>query len=346
MKTIFDRISLNNLNAKNRIVRSATWEAISNFDGSPSKEQIEICEELAKGGVGTIVTGFTTILGDDHYIERMSRLSNDKLIAEWRKLTEIAHKENCKVITQLALGEYILNGKILSQNDCKKVELEYLADMFGKAAKRAKEAGFDGIQIHGAHNFWLSRFISPAFNHRSDNYGGDQKSRTRLLVEIYEAIKKNAADLHITMKINCSDFLDSGLSMDDAMDTCLIMANKGIDSIEISGNGTSVSNIRAGVNEAYYLPFAKELKNHSQVPIILVGGHRSIENMNNILNSTSIEMFSISRPLIREPGLINRWQSGDSEPAKCISCNMCYQTPGHRCIFVLRDNEKNKRKVR
>ena len=256
------------------------------------------------------------------------------------------HKEKCKVITQLALGEYILNSKKLSQNDCKKADLECLVDMFGKAAERAKEAGFDGIQIHAAHNFWLSRFISPAFNHRSDNYGNNQKSRTRLLVEIYEEIKKNAPDLHITMKINCSDFFEGGLSMDDAMETCLIMADKGIDSIEISGNGTSVSNIRPGINEAYYLPFAKELKKHSQVPIMLVGGHRSVENMNDILNNTDIEMLSISRPLIREPQLINRWKSGDTSPAKCISCNMCYQTPGHRCIFVLKENMKNEGTIR
>lgn len=344
MKTIFDEISLNNLNAKNRVVRSATWEAISNLDGSPSKEQIKIYDELAKGGVGTIITGFTTIMDNDSYIEGMSRISNDKLIEEWRKLTETVHKENCRIITQLALGDYILNGKRYNQDDCSKEDLEYLVYMFGKAAKRAKEAGFDGVQIHAAHNFWLSRFISPAFNHRSDNYGGDQKSRTRLLVEIYEEIKKNVSDLHITMKINCSDFFEGGLSMDDAMETCLIMADKGIDSIEISGNGTSVSNVSPGVDEGYFLPFANELKKHSKVPVILVGGHRSIENMNNILNNTSIEMLSISRPLVREPELINRWKSGDTLPAKCVSCNMCYQTPGHRCIFVLREN--NERKTR
>ena len=342
MKTVFDEVSLNHLNAKNRIVRSATWEAVSNLDGSPSREQIKIYEELAKGGVGTIITGFTTVMDNDSYIEGMSRISNNKLISKWKELTECVHKENCKIIIQLALGDYILNGKCINQDNCKKEELEYLVDMFGKASKRAKEAGFDGIQIHAAHNFWLSRFISPAFNHRSDIYGGDQKSRTRLLVEIYEEIKSNAPDLHITMKINCSDFFEGGLSMDNAMETCLIMADKGIDSIEISGNGTSVSNIKPGVNEAYYLPFAKELKKHSQVPIILVGGHRSIENMNNILKDTDIELLSISRPLIREPELMNRWQSGDTSPAKCISCNMCYQTPMHKCIFILKDNENLK----
>ena len=109
-----------------------------------------------------------------------------------------------------------------------------------------------------------------------------------------------------------------------------------LDSIEVSGNGTSVSGIKAGVNEAYFKRFALALAEKVDVPVILVGGHRSIDNMNAVLNEGRIEYLSMSRPLVCEPDLINRWESGDTSPSKCVSCNMCYSTPGHRCVFNLR----------
>ncbi|MGI6720942.1 MAG: NADH:flavin oxidoreductase [Anaerovoracaceae bacterium] len=337
MRTIFDEVHINHLVAKNRIVRSATWEAIANPDGSPSEEQIQIYRELAEGGVGTIITGFTSVQGSDMYLaDGMARLSDDKQIPGWKALTDVCHQHGSRVITQLALGEYVTERGILEADDCTVNDLHNITRLFADAARRAEEAGFDGVQLHAAHNFWVSRFISPYFNHRTDEYGGSQEKRTRLLLEIYEAVRKVVPDLHTTMKMNCSDFRSSGLTPDDAMETCLIMAEAGIDSIEISGNGTSVAGICPGKDEAYFLPFAQELKKRSDVPVILVGGLRSLELMNRIVDEDGIEMLSLSRPLVREPDLIRRWQNGDTAPARCISCNMCYQTPGHRCIFVLR----------
>lgn len=337
MRTIFDEVKLNHLTAKNRIARSATWEAIANPDGSPSEEQIQIYRELAEGGVGTIITGFTSVSDMDGYLgDGMARLSRDTQIPGWKELTDVCHQYGANVITQLALGEYMTERGTLEPDDCTTDDLHDITGLFTNAARRAKEAGFDGVQLHAAHNFWVSRFISPYFNHRTDEYGGDQERRTRLLLEIYEAVRKEVPNFHITMKMNCSDFRHGGLTPNDAMVTCLIMEEAGIDSIEISGNGTSVAGIRPGKDEAYFLPFAQELKKRSDVPVILVGGLRSPDLMNRIVDEEGIEMLSLSRPLVREPDLIKRWQSGDTSPARCVSCNMCYQTPGHRCIFVLR----------
>lgn len=337
MRTIFDEVKLNHLTAKNRIVRSATWEAIANPDGTPSEQQLQIYKELAEGGVGTIITGFTSVSDTDGYLsDGMARLSDDGQIPEWRKLTDICHRYGAKVITQLALGEYVTDRGVLEPDACTADDLHDITGLFASAARRAKEAGFDGVQLHAAHNFWVSRFISPYFNHRTDEYGGNQEGRTHLLLEIYNAVRKEVPDLHITMKMNCSDFRHGGLTHDDAMVTCLIMAKAGIDSIEISGNGTSVASIRPGKDEAYFLPFARELKARSNISVILVGGLRSPDLMNRIVDEDGIEMLSLSRPLVREPDLMKRWENGDTAPARCISCNMCYQTPGHRCIFVLR----------
>lgn len=140
------------------------------------------------------------------------------------------------------------------------------------------------------------------------------------------------------MKINSSDFTFGGLDEKGSMRICLACATY-LDSIEVSGNGTSVAGIRAGVNEAYFKRFALALAEKVDIHVILVGGHRSIDNMNNVLNEGKIEYLSLSRPLIREPDLINRWQNGECSPAKCVSCNMCYRTPSHKCIFRLRGIE-------
>lgn len=333
MKSIFDSIELNHLHLKNRVLRSATWEGLADADGGPTREQIAIYAELAKGGVGGILNGFTTVDEEDEYLGGMVRMSKDSLIDKWRPLVKVCHAEATPILMQLALGEFIRDGQIIEVNQLSLAQVQELISLFGEAARRAKAAGFDGVQIHAAHGFYLSRFISPAYNQRQDAYGGSVENRAKILLDILATIQKKASDIHITMKINCSDFMPGGLSFEDAIEYCVLLEKAGLDSIEISGNGTSMRGIKAGVNESYYLPFARKLKEKSKLPIILVGGHRSLENMNRIVEEDGIEMLSLSRPLIREPKLVQRWKDGDTRPAKCISCNMCYQTPSHLCIF-------------
>lgn len=326
MKEIFDEIDLNGLNLKNRLVRSATWEAMADDYGHMPKELYDVYEELAKGGVGLIITGFTSVYDDDHLFGGIVRLSNDNLIDEHRKLVDLVHKENCKILTQLALGEYnMLNPDNLTYED-----IDSIIKLFVNAAKRAKIAGYDGIQIHAAHNFYLSKFISLAYNHRVDEYkGGD----SRILIEILKGIRNEVNDIHISIKINCDDFIPYGLTKVQSMKICKDLIKEGIDSIEVSGNGTSVSGIKPYVNEAYFKDFAIELANDKNANVILVGGHRSIDNMEKILNESNVKCLSLSRPLIREPNLINRWKYNDKSPSKCISCNRCYYTVNHKCIF-------------
>ena len=194
--------------------------------------------------------------------------------------------------------------------------------------------GYDGVQIHAAHFFYLSKFISPLLNHRSDRYGGNQRGRTQILLEILQDMRaKTSQDFLITMKINSTDEYPGGLTHHGFLETSRLMAEAGIDAIEVSVNGTSRGGIRAGLNEAYFLDAAKLLAERVKVPVVLVGGLRSMEKINEILNETNIAYISLSRPLIREPNLINRWQQGDTTPSKCVSCNSCYRTLGHRCVF-------------
>lgn len=337
MKKIFEPINLNNMTLKNRLVRSATWEGIANPDGSVTEEAYGIYEELAKGGIGAIITGFTSVALHDYYFDGMMRLCDDALIPQYKKLVEVIHSKKCPVITQLALGAYYREEqgryRPVEPDNMTVDEIQYVIRRFIDAAIRAGKAGFDGVQIHAAHFFFLSRFISPAVNHRTDNYGGSTENRIRILIEIMDGIRKAVPSLHITIKINSSDFTHGGLEESECLSICKLLDENGIDSIEISGNVTSVSGIKPHINEGYFAPFAAAVAEAVSCPVIVVGGFRSADTMEDVLNKTKIELISLSRPLLREPDLPNKMKADYGTISKCISCNACYSSPSHKCIF-------------
>ena len=327
MKTLFDKTTLRNSELKNRVWRSATWMALADNDGSVTDELVEAYEDLAKGGAAVIVTGLTSILKNDAEIDRGVKFYKDAFIEGHRRLTDAIHKHNAMVMMQTAL----VDGPV---DELSTGQVENIVRAFGDAAHRAEQAGYDGVQIHAAHFFYLSKFISPLLNHRSDRYGGDQRGRTQILLEILQDMRaKTSQDFLITMKINSTDEYPGGLTHHGFLETSRLMAEAGIDAIEVSANGTSRMGIKAGLNEGSFLGAAKALSDSVDVPVILVGGLRSMVTINTILSETNIQYVSLSRPLIREPNLINRWLKGDTAPSKCISCNSCYRTYGHRCVF-------------
>ena len=338
MRGIFDKVEMRHLTMKNRLVRSATWEGIASPNGGITDVAYEIYEELAKGGIGAIITGFTSVADNDFYFDGMMRLSRDELIPQYRKLVKVIHREDCPVIAQLALGAYYRergDGKFV-QTEPDEMSLEEIQKVTGdfvQAAVRAEKAGYDGVQIHAAHFFFLSRFISPRVNHRQDAYGGSTEGRMRILLDIMHGIRQTAPGLHITVKINCSDFTYGGLEEEESLVVCKRLAAEGIDSIEVSGNGTSVSGIRPHVNEGYFAKFAAKLAAEVSTPVMVVGGLRSREKMEELLNSTNIALLSLSRPLLREPNFPNLLKNGEADESRCVSCNACYSSTEHRCIF-------------
>lgn len=355
MKTLFDTTTLRRHTLKNRIWRSATWLALADAEGNVTDEIVRTYEELAKGGAAMIVTGLTSIVRNDAEIGGGAKFFDDRFIAGHKRLTDAIHKHGALVMMQTAIvdgpvdeptNETRAEGKLACTMPCKEEEadrllsteqVEEIVHLFGDAAHRAEEAGYDGVQIHAAHFFYLSKFISPLLNHRTDRYGGDQRGRTRILYEILKDMReKTSPDFLITMKINSTDEYPGGLTVQDFLVSCKLMANAGIDAIEVSGNGTSHTGIKAGQNEGYFRAAAMSLAALVDVPVVLVGGFRSIEKINQYLDETKIEYVSLSRPLVREPNLIQRWQEGDTRPSLCVSCNTCYRTPGHQCIFNLR----------
>ena len=343
MKNIFDEVNLGKLKLKNRLIRSATWLALADSDGNFTEEIFSTYRGLAVGGVAAIVTGITTISPHDALIEGIAQFHSDKFIPQHKEFTDMIHAHDCKIFLQAAIVDSVFHiGEDLYRVPISKLTSEHIGEvvtLFKKAAIRANTAGYDGIQLHVAHGFFLSKFISPLYNSRDDDYGGSALRRAKILGEILDRIRTAVGrEFCVITKINCDDFVDGGLTISDCIAACSVMAAHGIDAIEISGNYTS-REARAHSGEGYFLPFALRVKNSVDVPVILVGGLRSVETMNKILATTDIEFLSLSRALIREPSIVNRWKHGDLRPSKCVGCNMCYNTPAHKCFFVLKGRD-------
>jgi 2,4-dienoyl-CoA reductase-like NADH-dependent reductase (Old Yellow Enzyme family) len=223
-------------------------------------------------------------------------------------------------------------------------EIEEVIEAFAHAIRRAREAGFDGVQLHGAHGFLLSSFLSPRTNKRKDSYGGSAENRCRIVREIIERGHKEAGrDFPILIKMNTVDYLPGGVDVDEAKKVAECLNQNALAAFEMSGCTSEtitrseeelgfkpgpIPEARIGIKtkeqEAYFWQYAKELRQVVDKPIILVGGIRSIDKVEEILQEGSVDFCAMSRPFVWEPDLPNRWLRGEgSETAACISCNKC-----------------------
>ena len=329
MKNLFDETSLGGVALRNRAWRSATWLGLAGQRGEITDSIVRTYAELAKGGAAMLVTGLTSIAADDSTIGGEAKFYDDLFIAGHRRLADAVHAHGAKIILQTAMVDGLVD-------ELATAEVEGVVRQFGEAAARAESAGYDGVQIHAAHFFYLSKFISPLFNHRNDRFGGSPENRARILVEILAAMRERTRPgFVVAIKINSDDCQPGGLAQDDFLFAGKMLSTAGIDAIEVSANYTSRPNIRAGVNECSFLPAAAALAAIVKTPVVLVGGVSSLETANAVLAKTAIQYIALSRPLIREPNLISRWQSGDIRPSTCVSCNACYRTSAHACPFTV-----------
>lgn len=359
MKSLFDKTQIAGMNLKNRFVRSATHDGLSDDKGHMTQELFQLYEELAKGGVGTIITAITLATDLEQLAPRQMGIFDDSFIDEYKNLTKAVHEHDANIILQIAaLGsqtapnenekEKEVLGPSAIEDIAYKVtpvemtieQIRRIQEDFANSALRAKKAGFDGIQIHGAHGYLLSKFLTPYYNRRTDEYGGSIENRSRMIIETYNTIHEKVGDDYpILIKINSEDYMDEGMNFEECKYVCKKLAELGIASIEISGGSFSsrenegCSRSTKSGNESYFKEYAAEIAKEVNIPIMLVGGNRDFETLNQIINDTSIEYISLSRPFIRENDLINRWASGDLQPAKCISCNKCFTEDGTSCIF-------------
>lgn len=357
MKTLFDSVKIGNMECKNRFVRSATWENMTE-DGYMNERLMNVYRELAIGEVGLILTGYANIVKEEQPNAGMFGIYDDSFIPGYKKLCEEVHKYGSKIVLQVAyggtkttykVGERVIfapsavaeKGTGTMGKEMSLDEIKYIVEAFGQSARRAKESGFDGVEIHGAHTYLINQFLSPYYNRREDMYGGSLENRMRFLVEIYEAMRKEVGkDYPILIKLTSTDFFEGGLTFEETRVICKKLEELGIDGIEVSGNVHGKGESLVGQkfdgyeikNEGYFSEFAKIIAEDVKVPIITVGGIKTLEVTEKLLNESKIEMFAISRPLLAEPHLIKRWKEGDTSKVKCVRCSKCRNADGNYCV--------------
>jgi 2,4-dienoyl-CoA reductase-like NADH-dependent reductase (Old Yellow Enzyme family) len=371
MSTLFESSEINGMKLSNRFVRSATWEGMASEDGKVTPKLIELMTSLAKGGLGLIITSHAYVHQYGQAVPRQLGVYSDELIPGLREMTGAVHDKGGKVVLQLAHAGFFASAKLTGQTPLAASQVEGIAKSprremsisdieeitkaFSQAAIRAKSAGFDGVQIHSAHGYLLSQFLSPMFNHRRDKYGGDIQNRARALIAVLKNIRKAVGDDYpILVKMNCQDFVENGLRLEDAVQVGQMLTENGIDAIELSGGiliSRKLSPSRMGIKsedkEAYFQNEARAFKEKVDVLLIVVGGMRSFAVAERLVNDGLADYISMSRPFIREPDLINRWKTGDLRKASCVSDNQCFG-PGMKgvgiyCVTEEREKQKSKR---
>lgn len=363
MMKSFEKTQIKGLPLENRYVYSATWDGNADDKGFCTPKNRDFLVERARGGVGLIVTGMAFVSPEGRGISRQLAIHGDEFIAGLAEMTAAIHEAGSKVVLQLAhggcyapptlTGSDVLGPSTNKSGDfpeCREItlaEIQQVVASFAKAARRAKKAGFDGVQLHAAHGYLLTQFLSPFFNKRTDNYGGSIENRARILLEVFQAVRKEVGEEYpVLVKINSEDFVPGGLVVDEMLQVCSMLEKAGVDAIEMSG-GTiyasgAYSSCRVGAlesqdKEVYYKEAATRYKEKIGVPLLLVGGIRSLEVAEKLVNDGVADFISICRPLIREPNLIERWKSGDARPATCIYCDGCFgpglKGEGVKCVI-------------
>lgn len=311
---LFEKTKIGQLDVVNHFIRSATFEGKATKEGYPTEKTKEIYENLAKGNVGTIITSYTYITDYEQPEKFQLGIYDDQMIEAYKNLTNTIHQYDSKIIMQIVHGSSwgqgypetakILGPSIKTHPDSKliskemtKEEIKNVVQAFANAAMRVKKAGFDGVQIHCAHSYLLAQFISPLFNHRDDEYGGSVENRFRIVEEVYTAIRKKVGkDYPIWIKINSSDELDNGLTVDDFIYMSKKLSKLGIDAIEVSGDRWKSHSLK---ERAYYKEPAIALSKEITTPIILTGGLREMKDLENIMTQSNINLFGFARPFLK-----------------------------------------------
>jgi 2,4-dienoyl-CoA reductase-like NADH-dependent reductase (Old Yellow Enzyme family) len=335
----------NGIRIKNRLFKSAMSEALARRDGAPSPELVRLYSAWASGGIGLCVTGNVMIharaVGEpgNVVIEDVTHLVE---LQSWAKAAT-ANNTQCWVQLnhpgkQAPKGlnrETVSPSAVPFRSDLKAFfatpraledsEVRALVQRFGVAAGLVKQAGFSGVQIHGAHGYLVSQFLSPHHNTRTDAWGGTAQKRRHFVLEVYRAMREAVGPAFpIGIKLNSADFQRGGFTEEESIETIRALADAGIDLIEISG-GTYEAPAMTGVKnhapsekkestiqrEAYFLEFAEKARQAVRTPLVVTGGFRSARGMAQAIDSGAVDMVGIARIMAIEPDVPSRLLAGN-----------------------------------
>ena len=333
---LFTPITLpNGTTIKNRFFKSAMSEGMGTRDFQPKKNIATLYKRWAEGGTGLIITG--NIMVDPKGTAEPGNIvfdknSNMEILKNWanqgqqhgaKVMVQLNHpgKQAPKTVSKQTVAPSAvplgngLNKLFSTPRALTTSEVEELVQKFVTSAKVAKEAGFSGVQIHAAHGYLISQFLSPHDNRRTDKYCGSLENRMRFLKEIYLGMREELGkDFTIGIKINSTDFKEDGLTEEDSLKTIIELANLGLDFVEISG-GTYERPAMMGAtskstNQVFFAEYSKKLKQKIEIPVVVTGGIRSINAMNTLLNDNTTDFIGIARPLTIDPNIPNKIKQG------------------------------------
>ena len=330
MNSLFEPTEINGLPLKNRFVRAATWEGLADEDGGCTPRLVELYARLAEGEVGLIITGHSYVLLEGKHAEGQLGIYKDALIPGLKSLTRAVHERGGKIVVQLSYG-----GSYLSKSRVERMtpgDFQEVVQAFGRAAARAREAGFDGVEIFAAHGFFLSQLLSPRYNPRVDAYGGTIENRARCLLETVEAVRKKVGRAYpLLVKLNARDGVERGLTLEDSLQVGVWLKRREIDALEISGGLLNIANLLDKKSDSdeqavFFREEAKSFKKMVDLPVIVVGGIRTLATAQKIIDDRVADYVSMCRPFIREPdaGQTVAGRRSSGRPT-VLSCNNCVE---------------------
>jgi 2,4-dienoyl-CoA reductase-like NADH-dependent reductase (Old Yellow Enzyme family) len=374
MNKVFEPFQLAGITFPNRIIRSATYEGMSETDGKPTEQLERKYIALAQGGVGGIITGFIGVNEQGRSGSHMSLLNSSENIKAYQKITQKMHELGTPIIAQLNhcggqtkkedTGMEVIAPSKISDYKAKemtKADILEVIEAFVQGIKNAKEAGFDGVQLHLAHGYLLSEFVSPRMNRRTDEWGGNTENRFRIVKTIFEKARKEMGNYPIIVKINGYETLKNGMSITESVKIAKLLEQVGCNGIEVS-NGTvkaGLATMRGSVpwemivaqndrlnkmprfvksiigtiaenafpqpqpKNLYNLDAATAIKKAVNIPVIVVGGITNMNDIENIINMNQSDLVSMCRPFILESDLVNKFKTGKQTQSKCMQCNFC-----------------------
>ncbi|MGD0854563.1 MAG: FAD-dependent oxidoreductase [Dehalococcoidia bacterium] len=341
---LFEPFGFCNLMLKNRIIMAPMVMGMAEQDGAVSKQTLEYYARRAAGGCSLIIVEGTSV---DPFLDAKGslRLDDDKFIEGMTSLVETIKTKECATVLQLGHpgkqmpsigGKKTIAPSAIPDPVFKDVpheltvaEIRQLTDLFVQAAVRAKKAGFDGVEIHGAHGYLISSFLSPFDNARTDEYGGDTLRRAKFATDIVRGIKKTLGNYPVFFRISAEQFTD-GLHLDEAKAIVPILENAGIDAIDVSAG--RYSTIQWLVQpmmqpQGCLIPLAAEIKRVARTPVIAVGRISSPALAEQILQNGQADLIALGRPLITDPDYPQKGLAGvDLQIRPCIACNTCFDT--------------------
>jgi 2,4-dienoyl-CoA reductase-like NADH-dependent reductase (Old Yellow Enzyme family) len=356
MPNLFEPLTINRMEISNRFLRSATMDSMAN-NSMLSDAEVELYRDLGKGEIGLIYSHGLYPTQEGKASSRQLSVHNDDSLPSLKRMVDIVHEGGGKIAAQILHSGWMASPEItgtapigpttlthprsgIQVRELSSEEVYELIKDYVRAAMRIKVAGFDGIQLHGAHSWLLSAFLSPATNKRTDEWGGTTEKRATLVTKICEGIKKVVGDDYpVMVKLGIKDYHPEGKTISEGIEQAKLIVESGADAIEVSEGleENFFHHIRTDATTPYYLEECRQLKQSFSVPVILVGGMRKVYDMQSVLDDGIADAVSMCRPFIMDPYLVKNIREGISSGSQCTSCNECMKEMRQgqlRCVLV------------